>query len=74
MSSEEPGREPSSGPGVLVFASLGMFNAFCMLAGLAAGWAVDTALHTLPLCMMVGLLVGIGLGVVGTRNYLRRYL
>ncbi len=65
--------DPRPSPGIMVFAGLGLFNAFCVLSGLALGWLVDRALGTLPLFMLVGLLAGITLGVLGTRSELKRY-
>jgi F0F1-type ATP synthase assembly protein I len=62
-----------SGPGIMVFAGLGLLNAVCALVGLAAGWFVDRALHTLPVFMLVGLALGIAVGVVATRNQLKQY-
>jgi hypothetical protein len=61
------------GPGIMVFAGIGMLNAFCLLTGLACGWFVDHALHTLPVFMLVGLVVGIIVGGMATRRYLRQY-
>jgi hypothetical protein len=63
----------SQGPGIMVFAGLGMLNAFCLLAGLACGWFADRALHTLPVFMLVGLALGIIVGGFATRRYLREY-
>jgi tetrahydromethanopterin S-methyltransferase subunit E len=60
-------------PGIMVFAGLGLLNAFCLLAGLGVGWVVDSALHTLPLFMMIGLIAGITVGVIATRSELKRY-
>jgi hypothetical protein len=61
------------GPGIMVFAGLGMLNAVCLLAGLAAGWFTDRALHSLPVFMLVGLVLGIIVGGIATRRYLRQY-
>jgi F0F1-type ATP synthase assembly protein I len=63
----------SQGPGIMVFAGLGMFNAVCLLAGLAGGWFVDHALHTLPLFMLVGLVLGIVVGAFTSRRQLKQY-
>jgi F0F1-type ATP synthase assembly protein I len=57
----------------MVFAGLGMLNAFCLLVGLGVGWLVDRDLHTLPVFMMAGLVVGIVVGVIATRKELKRY-
>lgn len=61
-----------SGPGIMAYAGLGMLSAVCLLAGMGIGWAVDSALGTLPLFVMVGLVVGIALGVIAVRSALRR--
>ena len=65
--------DPRPAPGIMVFAGLGLLNAVCLLAGLALGWTVDRALHTLPLFMLLWLVAGITLGVIATRSELRRY-
>ena len=57
----------------MAYAGIGMLNAVCLLAGAALGWLLDSAVGTLPLFLMLGLLVGAGLGVLGTRAELRRY-
>lgn len=60
-------------PGILEFAGLGLMNALCWLGGLAAGYFVDQALGTLPIFMFVGLVIGILLGVLASRNELKRF-
>jgi F0F1-type ATP synthase assembly protein I len=69
---DDDGGAASSAPGIMAFAGLGALSAFLLLAGLAVGFVVDRRLHTLPLFMMVGLVVGIGLSVVAVRTALRR--
>jgi hypothetical protein len=61
------------GPGIMVFAGLGLLNALCLLGGIGLGWLVDSALGTLPIFLFVGLLVGVACGVVATRRELKRY-
>ena len=60
-------------PGIMVFAGLGLLNAVCLLVGLGIGWLVDRSLHTLPIFLFVGLLVGITVGALATRSELRRW-
>ena len=60
-------------PGILEFAGLGLMNALCWLGGLAAGYFVDQALGTLPVFLFVGLVTGIVLGVMASRNEWKRF-
>lgn len=60
-------------PGIMAFAGLGLMNALCLGAGLAAGWFVDQALGTLPLFLFVGLVLGIAAGVLATRSEIKRF-
>ncbi len=64
--------DEDSGPGIMAYAGLGMLNAVCLLVGLGVGWVVDDALGTLPIFMLLGLVLGIALGVVGTRAEMKR--
>jgi len=78
MTSKQPARavpgEPSQRyPSAMAYAGIGMLNAICLLGGGALGWLVDRALGTLPLFLLVGLLLGIVTGALGTRAELRRY-
>ena len=65
-----PGRERYPGPWRMP--ASGCSTPFACLGG-GLGWLADRALGTLPLFLFVGLLVGAGLGVLGTRAELRRY-
>ncbi len=67
------GSSGGSGPGVMVFAGLGLLNATSLLLGMAIGWFVDRALHTLPLFLLIGLVVGIVIGAFATRSELKRH-
>lgn len=60
-------------PGIMEFAGLGMMNAICLGAGLAGGWYLDRALGTLPLFLFVGLVLGIAVGALATRNEFKRF-
>lgn len=55
------------------FAGLGLLLAICLLVGLALGWLVDSALHTLPLFMLLGLVLGVTGGAMATRAQLKRW-
>ncbi len=55
------------------FAGLGLMNAICLGAGLTGGWFLDRALGTLPLFLFVGLVLGIAVGALATRNELKRF-
>jgi F0F1-type ATP synthase assembly protein I len=50
-----------------------MLNALCLAVGLGGGWLADRALGTLPLFMLVGMVLGVVAGALGTRAELRRY-
>ncbi len=60
-------------PGIMEFAGLGLMNAICLGAGLTGGWFLDRALGTLPLFLFVGLVLGIAVGALATRNELKRF-
>ena len=83
MSGAVPGHEspsasgsrpsPSRYPGPMAYAGIGMMNAICLLGCGALGWWADTALGTLPVMLLCGLLAGAALGAIATRAELRRY-
>lgn len=55
------------------FAGLGLMNALCWLGGMAGGWFLDRAVGTLPLFLLLGLVLGIGVGVAASRSELKRF-
>jgi F0F1-type ATP synthase assembly protein I len=65
--------DDTSGPTIMQFAGLGLLNALCLLSGLGLGWLVDSALQTLPLFLLVGLILGALAGVFATRAELKRW-
>jgi hypothetical protein len=75
--SGEPSQGPvpakGSYPSPMAYAGLGMMNAVLLMGGGLLGYFADRALHTLPLLLLAGLVLGGGLGVVATRSELRRY-
>ncbi|MGP8206798.1 MAG: hypothetical protein ACLQVK_12245 [Acidimicrobiales bacterium] len=78
MSAPEPdgpasGPEAGNYPGPMAYAGIGMLAALCLGAGGVLGWFVDSALGTLPLFLLIGLVAGAGAGVLGARAELRRY-
>jgi hypothetical protein len=78
MNAPEPGGHPpgpaaDNYPGPMAYAGIGMLGALCLGAGGALGWFVDSALGTMPLFLLVGLVAGAGAGALGARAELRRY-
>jgi hypothetical protein len=65
-------RQPSE-LGGLELLGLGVFNALCVAAGLGLGWFADREIGSTPTCTIVGLLVGVLAGVVGTWVQLKRF-
>lgn len=53
---------------------IGGYDGFCLLAGMGVGWYVDGRLHTTPIFVLVGLLVGLVLAVVGTWAQIKKFL
>lgn len=56
---------PQSGPDLGTLLGMGLAFAACLVAGLGLGWFVDSLTGTFP----VFLLVGLGLGIVGSIAY-----
>jgi hypothetical protein len=78
MSAPGPGGEPAERgpdgyPGPMAYAGIGMLGAVCLGVGGVLGWFADSALGTLPLFLLTGLVAGAGAGVLGARAELRRY-
>ena len=67
--------EPSKpSPSVGDLAGLGLFLAVIVALPLVGGLFIDQAVHTSPLGLLVGLLLGIGAAVMVLWAQLRRYL
>ena len=49
-------RDSPSWPSLL---GMGAVTALLLVAGLAAGWAADRFLHTLPIFTLIGLVIGV---------------
>jgi hypothetical protein len=67
------GPAPDNYPGPMAYAGIGMLGAVCLGAGGVLGWLADSALGTLPVFLLVGLLAGAAAAVLGARAELRRY-
>jgi F0F1-type ATP synthase assembly protein I len=57
----------------MAYAGIGMLGAVCLGVGGTLGWLADSALGTLPLFLMTGLVAGAVAAVLGARAELRRY-
>jgi len=55
-------------------AGLGLANAFCLVIGLVLGHYLDGRFGTAPVLVLVGLVLGLTLGAVGSFLEIRRYL
>ena len=56
---------PSAGPTGSDMAGIGIYFAACVLLPLLGGAAVDRWLHTAPVFVLVGLVVGLAAGATG---------
>ncbi len=66
-----PGRPSLS---LSTLAGLGLANAFSLVIGLLLGHYLDGRFGTAPVFVLVGLVLGLTLGVVGSFVQIRRYL
>ncbi|HEU4920195.1 MAG TPA: AtpZ/AtpI family protein [Candidatus Limnocylindrales bacterium] len=67
----EPGRV---GAYLALFSEIGLVLLVTTLAGVFAGYWVDTQLGTLPIFVLVGLAAGMGAGAVAVRRLINRFL
>ncbi len=56
---------PSEGPTPTDMAGIGIYFAACVLLPLLGGVALDNVLHTAPVFVLVGLVVGLAAGATG---------
>ncbi|HEV8596455.1 MAG TPA: AtpZ/AtpI family protein [Candidatus Dormibacteraeota bacterium] len=56
---------PSEGPTVADMAGIGIYFAACVLLPLLGGVALDNVLHTAPVFVLIGLVVGLAAGAAG---------
>lgn len=76
MSTPEPSpeRAPKDLPGAFVFLGLGLTIACTVGAFVGLGIWADSAFHTSPLCLVIGLVLGCVAAATSTIALVRRYL
>ena len=72
--SSQPPDEPKPLPGAVAFLSMGLSAAVCVGAGLGLGLWVDSALHTAPAFLLVGLALGLAVAAFSVIKQIRTYL
>ena len=71
-SSQPEGPKPL--PGAAAFLSMGLSAAVCVGLGLGLGLLVDSALHTAPVFLLVGLALGLAVAALSVIKQIRAYL
>jgi ATP synthase protein I len=61
-------------PGAMAFLSMGLSAAVCVAVGLGLGLWVDSALHTAPAFLLVGLALGLAAAAFSIIKQIRTYL
>jgi F0F1-type ATP synthase assembly protein I len=61
-------------PGAVAFLGMGLSAAVCVAIGVGLGLWADSAWHTAPALLVVGLLLGVGAAAVMVVGQIRRYL
>jgi F0F1-type ATP synthase assembly protein I len=64
---------PSS-PSIQTYLGMGAVIAATLVAGMALGWLVDSLLHTVPIFILVGLILGIVAAGMYTYRAFRQYM
>ena len=64
---------PNSGPTVSDLAGIGMYLAAVILLPLLGGVWLDSALHTAPVFVLIGLFVGLAAGAAGVWLKVRNF-
>jgi ATP synthase protein I len=67
----EPGR---AGAYLALFSEIGLLLLVTTLIGVLVGYWADRQLGSLPLFVLIGLFAGLGLGAVGVRRLINRFL
>jgi F0F1-type ATP synthase assembly protein I len=72
--SSQPPDGPKPLPGAVAFLGMGLSAAVCVGAGLGLGLWVDSALHTAPAFLLVGLALGLAVAAFSVIKQIRAYL
>ncbi len=63
-----------AGAYVALFSEIGVTLLVTILAGVLIGWWVDRQLHTLPVFVLIGALLGMASGAVAVGRLISRFL
>jgi F0F1-type ATP synthase assembly protein I len=66
--------EPKPLPGAAAFIGMGLSAAVCVAIGVFLGVWADSAWHTSPLCLMIGLALGLVAAVCLVVTQIKEYL
>jgi len=61
-------------PGAAAFLGMGLSAAVCVAIGVGLGLWADSAWHTAPALLVVGLLLGLAAATLGVVGQIRKYL
>lgn len=67
-------QDPKPLPGVVAFLSMGLSAAICVGVGLLLGLWLDSALHTAPAFLLVGLALGLAVAALSVIKQIRTFL
>ena len=67
----EPGR---AGGYLALFSEIGLILLVTTLAGVLVGYWVDRQLQSVPVFVLIGLFAGLGLGAIGVKRLIDRFL
>jgi Putative F0F1-ATPase subunit Ca2+/Mg2+ transporter len=70
----KPGTDPKPLPGAVAFLNMGLAAAVCVGAGLLLGLWADSAWHTAPILLVVGLVLGLVAAAASVVAQIRKYL
>jgi len=71
---QEPSSEPKPLPGAAAFLGMGLSAAVCVAIGVGLGIWGDSAWHTSPVLLLVGLVLGLVAAVFLVISQIREYL